>query len=114
MLFRPYIFPDVNEVNTFIIGCEKTREAVLVDAGVDSPDYDAFLKEHNAKLTGIFLTHFHWDHDQELPALAKRFDVPVYSMTGKTPNSKSNRQKKEKFICWILAIFQENKQTKHD
>lgn len=88
MLFQAYLFPEVNEVNTYMIGCETTRDVVLIDAGADSQEYDEFLQQHEAKLTGIFLTHFHWDHDQELPALVKRYDVPVYSMTGKTPNGK--------------------------
>lgn len=89
MIFQAFLFPDVNEVNTYIIGCEQTRDAVLIDAGADSPNYDAFLAQYEAQLTGIFLTHFHWDHDQELPALVDKYDVPVYSMTGKTPNGKA-------------------------
>lgn len=85
MLFQAFLFPDVNEVNTYMIGCEKTRDVILIDAGADSPEYDVFLRQHNATLIGIFLTHFHWDHDQELSSLVKKYDVPVYSMTGKTP-----------------------------
>lgn len=88
MLFQPFFFPDVNEVNTYIIGCDQTKECILIDAGADSPDYDAFLKQHGAKLTAVFLTHIHWDHDQALDAIARRFDVPVYSMTGETINGK--------------------------
>lgn len=86
MIFQPFCFPGANEVNTYIVGCEETREAVLIDAGSDSPDYGAFLNQHGARLTGIFLTHFHWDHDQALPEILSRHDVPVYSMTGGTPN----------------------------
>jgi glyoxylase-like metal-dependent hydrolase (beta-lactamase superfamily II) len=89
MLFQAFLFPDVNEVNTFMIGCEQTRNAVLIDAGADSPAYDEFLQKHEAQLTGIFLTHFHWDHDQEIPALVNKYDVPVFSMTGNTPNGKA-------------------------
>ncbi len=86
MLFQAFLFPDVNEVNTFMVGCEETKEVFLIDAGADSPDYDTFLQQHDAHLTGIFLTHFHWDHDQALPELAAKYDVPVYSFTGNTPN----------------------------
>lgn len=88
MLFQAYLFPEVNEVNTYIIACEQTRNAVLIDAGADSPGYNEFLLQHELEITGIFLTHFHWDHDQELPKLAEQYDVPVYSMTGNTPNGK--------------------------
>ncbi|MDP8242677.1 MAG: MBL fold metallo-hydrolase [Candidatus Hinthialibacter antarcticus] len=88
MLFQPFFFPDVNEVNTYIVGCPETKECILIDAGADSPDYDAFLKRHGASLTAVFLTHIHWDHDQALDEIVKRFNIPVYSMTGETINGK--------------------------
>lgn len=89
MLFRPFFFKDVNEVNTYIVGCPETKECILIDAGSDSADYDAFLKKHGAKLTAIFLTHIHWDHDQALKEIAMRFEIPVYSMTGENMNGKA-------------------------
>ncbi|MBD3267043.1 MBL fold metallo-hydrolase [bacterium] len=92
IFFQPFFLPSVHEVNTYIIGCKETKEALLVDAGGDSPDYDAFLQTHQAKLTGIFLTHLHWDHDGGLDDILKRFHVPVYSMTGNTPNGQSVRE----------------------
>ena len=46
MLFQAFLFPDVNEVNTYMIGCEKTRDVILIDAGADSPEYDAYLQQH--------------------------------------------------------------------
>jgi glyoxylase-like metal-dependent hydrolase (beta-lactamase superfamily II) len=88
MLFQPFFFQDVNEVNTYIIGCPDTKECILIDAGADCADYDKFLEQHNAKLTAVFLTHIHWDHDQALDEIAKRFDIPVYSMPGDTINGK--------------------------
>ncbi len=86
MLFQPFFFKDVNEVNTYIVGCGQTKEAYLIDAGSDTDEYDRFLEENGAKLTGLFLTHFHWDHDQDLEKIVDRFNVPVYSMTGNTSN----------------------------
>jgi len=88
MYFRPFFFEDTNEVNHYMIGCEETKEMFLIDGGADTTAYDDFLKETGCTLTGIFLTHFHWDHDQALDAIIKRFDVPIYSMTGGTPNGK--------------------------
>lgn len=88
ILFEPFFFSDVNEVNTYIVGCGETRECVLIDAGADTPAYDEFLNANDARLTAVFLTHVHWDHDQALDEIAKRFDVPVYSMTGDTISGK--------------------------
>lgn len=86
MIFKHFFLPDTNEANTYIVGCGRTREAMLIDAGADTREYDEFLERANARLTGIFLTHFHWDHDGGLDSLLDRFDVPVYSMTGQTRN----------------------------
>ena len=88
MIFSPFLFPQANEVNTYIIGCAVTDAALLIDAGSDSPEYDDFLNRTGARITGIVLTHFHWDHDQALATLLQRYPVPVYSFTGKTPNGK--------------------------
>lgn len=88
ILFKPFHFPDTNEVNTYMIGCGKTRNVFLIDAGADTPEYEEFLQENGAKLKGIFLTHFHWDHDQCIDPVLDRHDVPVYSMTGNTKNGK--------------------------
>lgn len=89
MLFQAFLLPEANEVNTYIVGCEETRECFLIDAGADSADYDAFLKEHGAHLTGIFLTHQHWDHVDGLNDILQRHDVPVYSMTGDHRNGRA-------------------------
>lgn len=86
MLFQAFLIPECNEVNVYLIGCEKTRECVLIDAGADSPDYDAFLKANNARLTSVFLTHIHWDHTDGLESIIARYDIPVYSMTGEFRN----------------------------
>ncbi len=89
IFFKPFFHKDTNESNTYLIGSKKTREALLIDAGEDTPEYDEFLEMNHARLTGIFLTHTHWDHHSGLESILKRFDIPVYSKTGNTPNGKA-------------------------
>ncbi len=48
--------------NCFVLGCEETREAVIIDAGEFTDEIDAFLKEHNLAVKHIVLTHSHVDH----------------------------------------------------
>ena len=43
-------------------------------------------------MTGIFLTHLHWDHDGALGSILQRLDVPVYSFTGATPKGKAVKE----------------------
>lgn len=73
---------EVNEANAFIVGCEKTREAMLIDAGACDPRFEDFLSQHNLKLTKILITHDHYDHTDGLAALLKRFDAQVFSYSG--------------------------------
>jgi len=89
ILFQPFFLPETNEVNTYMVGCGQTKEVVLVDVGADTPEYDEFLKRSGAHLIAIFLTHFHWDHDGGMDSVLRRHSVPVYSMTGETPNGKA-------------------------
>ncbi len=88
MFFHPFFLEDVNEVNTYIIGCSQTKQAFLIDAGGDTPEYDRYLDQMEATLAGIFLTHLHWDHDEGLESILNRHEVPVYSHTGETRNGK--------------------------
>jgi glyoxylase-like metal-dependent hydrolase (beta-lactamase superfamily II) len=67
------------EVNAFIYGCPRTREALLVDCGDFDPRLPEFVEAQGLRLTTIFITHEHWDHVQALPAAAKYFGAQVVS-----------------------------------
>lgn len=48
--------------NCFILGCEETREAVIIDAGEFSGDIGQFLEKHELTVKYVILTHSHVDH----------------------------------------------------
>ncbi len=52
--------------NCFILGCEETREAVVIDAGEFSSEVDRFLSSNDLKVKYIILTHSHVDHAGEV------------------------------------------------
>jgi glyoxylase-like metal-dependent hydrolase (beta-lactamase superfamily II) len=70
---------DVNEVNSFIIACEDTRQAMLIDAGAFDEHVSAFLGNRGLSLSKIFVTHDHFDHTGGLGAYVDRFGVEVIS-----------------------------------
>ena len=50
------------EVNCYIIGCEKTRKAAVIDPGGDAEKILERLKQHELDLVTIINTHGHFDH----------------------------------------------------
>ncbi|MBI2425041.1 MAG: MBL fold metallo-hydrolase [Candidatus Hydrogenedentes bacterium] len=61
------------EPNAYLVGCEHTGQALMVDAGVFSEEMDEFLRGNGMKLRTIFITHHHWDHTDGLKEAIERF-----------------------------------------
>lgn len=62
MIFRQLIEPD-SSTYTYLLGCEQTRQALLIDPVLDTVDRDlALLKELGLALAFTVDTHFHADH----------------------------------------------------
>lgn len=82
MIFRHFLI-DVNESNAFIIGCEETRETLLVDVAEWDPRIPAFLEEHKLRITTIFITHNHYDHSGGLAQAIAATRATAYSGNGR-------------------------------
>ena len=50
------------EVNCYIIGCEKTAKAAVIDPGGDADKIMALLGKHGLDLQFVVNTHGHFDH----------------------------------------------------
>ena len=50
------------QVNCYILGCEETREAIVIDAGGDVDSILNVLNKNNLTLKYILCTHSHFDH----------------------------------------------------
>jgi len=64
--------------NGFVIGCEETREAVLIDPGDEVADLLALAERQSLRIGHILLTHAHIDHITGVGAAKKALGVPVY------------------------------------
>ncbi len=71
---------ELGEMQNFIylIGCEETREAAVVDPAWDVPAILKVAEEHHLKLTTILLTHTHFDHINGVEELLKNTDARVF------------------------------------
>jgi glyoxylase-like metal-dependent hydrolase (beta-lactamase superfamily II) len=64
--------------NGFVVACEATREAVLIDPGDEVQALVSFVAHERLAIRHILLTHAHVDHVTGVAAAKRAFDVPVY------------------------------------
>jgi glyoxylase-like metal-dependent hydrolase (beta-lactamase superfamily II) len=64
--------------NGFVVGCERTREAVLVDPGDEVDELLASVRDLDVEVQAVLLTHAHVDHITGVDAAKTALDVPVY------------------------------------
>ena len=64
------------QANCYIV--IKDHHALVIDPGDIFPKLSIILKEKQAELDAVLLTHAHFDHIGGVDALVKEFSVPVY------------------------------------
>lgn len=64
--------------NGFVVGCEQTHEAVLIDPGDEVDELLAAVAERELDVRSILLTHAHVDHVTGVATAKSALDVPVY------------------------------------
>lgn len=64
--------------NGFVIGCEDTREGVVIDPGDEAGELLDAAGRHELKIVGILLTHAHLDHVTGVATAKRALGVPVW------------------------------------
>jgi len=64
--------------NGFVVACEETREAVLIDPGDEVAALLAFVKSEKLTVRHILLTHAHVDHVTGVGTAKAALSVPVH------------------------------------
>jgi glyoxylase-like metal-dependent hydrolase (beta-lactamase superfamily II) len=64
--------------NGFVVGSERTREAVVIDPGDEVAELLAAVREHRLAVRFILLTHAHVDHVTGVAAAKRELGVPVH------------------------------------
>lgn len=64
--------------NGFVVGCDRTREAVVIDPGDEADELIAAVRRHDLRVTYVLLTHAHLDHITGVGRAKEAFDAPVY------------------------------------
>ena len=64
--------------NAFVVSCESTGEAIVVDPGDEVEDLVGAIQARKLTVRYILLTHAHLDHITGVGRAKEAFDVPVY------------------------------------
>jgi glyoxylase-like metal-dependent hydrolase (beta-lactamase superfamily II) len=66
------------EKNGFLLGCERTRDAVIIDPGDEVQALLDLVKVQGLAVRHLLLTHAHVDHVSGVAAVKRALDVPIY------------------------------------
>jgi len=64
--------------NGFVLGCEDTRDAVIIDPGDEVDDLLQAVQQHRLRVTNILLTHAHLDHITGVGRAKEATSAPVW------------------------------------
>ncbi|MBN2056684.1 MBL fold metallo-hydrolase [bacterium] len=76
MIFK-HVLLDINDSNSYIIACEKTRHTLLIDPGEYHRDIANFIRDNQLDLKFILITHAHYDHASGLEDVLRAFGGKV-------------------------------------
>jgi hydroxyacylglutathione hydrolase len=64
--------------NGFVLGCERTRQAVIVDPGDEVDELIGVVRDFELDVRHILLTHAHLDHITGVAAAKDAYDAPIH------------------------------------
>jgi glyoxylase-like metal-dependent hydrolase (beta-lactamase superfamily II) len=64
--------------NGFVVACERTKEAVVIDPGDEIDEILAAVRDRDVQVAHILLTHAHLDHVSGVDTAKNALDAPVY------------------------------------
>jgi len=64
--------------NGYVLGCERTKDAVYIDPGDEVEQLLAFIADQGLNCSRILLTHAHVDHVSGVAEAKRRLKAPIY------------------------------------
>jgi glyoxylase-like metal-dependent hydrolase (beta-lactamase superfamily II) len=64
--------------NGYVLGCERTREAVYIDPGDEAEELLAFIAAEQLIVNHLLLTHAHVDHVSGVARAKRETGAPIY------------------------------------
>ncbi|MFN0117005.1 MAG: MBL fold metallo-hydrolase [Elusimicrobiota bacterium] len=73
----------------YLIGDDQTKEAFIVDPAWAPDTFQKEVNQLGFKLTGMIITHAHYDHTNAIEEILVQHDIPVYANKAEITYSKS-------------------------
>ena len=64
--------------NGFVLGCERTRQAVVIDPGDEADELLGAVRDHDLDVVHVLLTHAHIDHITGVALVKDALGAPVH------------------------------------
>jgi len=71
--------------NGYVLGCERTHEAVIIDPGDEADELLAFVSRQKLQPKAVLLTHAHLDHVSGIGAVKRELPIPVWLHSADQP-----------------------------
>lgn len=78
--------------NCYLLGCERTKQAIVIDPGDDATDIIGALRRHDLALERMVVTHAHFDHILAARPLQEATGAPFYLHAADQPLLQAMRQ----------------------
>lgn len=75
--------------NGYLVGNEKTREAVVIDPGVMNRELLEHIEKNHFKIAAVLVTHSHESHYRGLRTLLRIYDTKVYAADSELADKKT-------------------------
>jgi hydroxyacylglutathione hydrolase len=80
------------QTNCYVLGCERTRQAIVIDPGDDTSVILGVMRRHHLSLERLAVTHAHFDHLLAARPLQEATGAPLYVCSADRPLLKSMRR----------------------
>jgi hydroxyacylglutathione hydrolase len=80
------------QANCYVLGCEQTRQAIVVDPGDNAPVILAAVRRHDLMVERIVATHAHFDHVLAARSVEEATGAPLYLHPADRPLLQSMRR----------------------
>lgn len=67
------------QTNCYFLYREDTGECLIIDPGYEADKIEAYIQKKQLKVTGILLTHGHFDHITAADEVRRKYQVKIYA-----------------------------------